>query len=1072
MMKLLRHRETCGPLTESLSVLPKDTKRCIDRRFEGLLGLLERLDAALDKGDVEETTVSMRELTHRLLESPMDTQLPQVNQKVLATRDAFVMVGGPSIVTRVFEPPFAPGDARNVRADRMRDYQEIWNDALVLLREVCYTHPDISEAFCRKHLVVFFFSLLAHRTIFDTAVSIIEELFAIQPCVFQLSEVPRLHDLLRNLSCRQLAVFCRVLALLVYEPEDRQMMENTKVMKSRALLQLRRDRASRTSSVIDANQATLCQMVDMLPRLVTILRIVNHAPPLEELSNYQQISHLSQTHDLFYLLSNLVDEQDWAHWDNFLGIVDDARARSGGAAEDDDDGASSTDSFVAGAPIGSQPSVFQLLRPIFNGGTGGGAGAAGAVPSPPANTAELNDVHMRVMNAAESLGMHYSPSFLPARGAAQNFYWRPHRRPTRSTPADAVNALQLHALILLPFQVEVLFVLSTMLQGRRKADVQRRMLAAGAPEMLTTMFDRLSWDAPPPPPPPAGASHGIHGPGCECNPESSLRVQFLRLVHAFCDRDASGNAIKWALLSDGEAAFARRYDTDGADAARRAARRKGPRGLVVRIAEVLMGQPGDSMYKFWLSTCVEAFLRGSTLGQQMVLCDLGMLDYLVDEVMGEGLRCAGSLQTAFDLLGELCKGNEGALEGLDALLEGKRLATFLRIVSRNLVDSNVFLRSLVFTAERLSAGADPAVASPDPAAPPQFLTASWADRGARYVRLAAPEEWARRTGRDWAAPQLPSPRRHRGVDAVAAAPPPLPPPPGEAEGAQRCAAEEVVVRASALGSAEPWWRLPAKLGRFGDFLCEKLAVLLRDLISVVDIADINHENICCLNSALALCMLARRRGQLAQLLGAVRILNEQASVALCVRVEACSLDAEAAADDAMEWSDSDDEDVDLEHMNVIWAEDGALEASGARVGELEDRAAGCGAPASKVARDETSGKRRHDARRRRRRKAFPLLNFRELLWFWQQYYHHRGRDRLTLEFSSHIRFEEWNATVELLAADDGSPCALMDATPKLPRSPFHLEARPSSFKTLDELEGAFDDGAEEGGDGVEQRAIG
>ena len=40
-----------------------------------------------------------------------------------------------------------------------------------------------------------------------------------------------------------------------------------------------------------------------------------------------------------------------------------------------------------------------------------------------------------------------------------------------------------------------------------------------------------------------------------------------------------------------------------------------------------------------------------------------------------------------------------------------------------------------------------------------------------------------------------------------------------------------------------------------------------------------------------------------------------------------------------------------------------------------------------------------------------LVNFRELLWYWEEYYHRRGRDRLSLEFSTHIRFEEWQRLV-------------------------------------------------------------
>ncbi len=36
-----------------------------------------------------------------------------------------------------------------------------------------------------------------------------------------------------------------------------------------------------------------------------------------------------------------------------------------------------------------------------------------------------------------------------------------------------------------------------------------------------------------------------------------------------------------------------------------------------------------------------------------------------------------------------------------------------------------------------------------------------------------------------------------------------------------------------------------------------------------------------------------------------------------------------------------------------------------------------------------------------------MRNFRELLWYWQEYYLRRGRDRLSIEFSCHIPFKYW-----------------------------------------------------------------
>merc|ERR1712228_931224 len=65
-----------------------------------------------------------------------------------------------------------------------------------------------------------------------------------------------------------------------------------------------------------------------------------------------------------------------------------------------------------------------------------------------------------------------------------------------------------------------------------------------------------------------------------------------------------------------------------------------------------------------------------------------------------------------------------------------------------------------------------------------------------------------------------------------------------------------------------------------------------------------------------------------------------------------------------------------------------------------------------------------------------MRNFREVLWFWIEYYTHRGRDRLSLEFSSHLRFQEWIEVVSLLGADDGTPTSLVRSPVRLPRSPY------------------------------------
>jgi hypothetical protein len=46
-------------------------------------------------------------------------------------------------------------------------------------------------------------------------------------------------------------------------------------------------------------------------------------------------------------------------------------------------------------------------------------------------------------------------------------------------------------------------------------------------------------------------------------------------------------------------------------------------------------------------------------------------------------------------------------------------------------------------------------------------------------------------------------------------------------------------------------------------------------------------------------------------------------------------------------------------------------------------------------------------------------NFRELLWYWGEYYLRRGRDRLSIEFGAHIAFRYWYSVVGKIAGGNG-----------------------------------------------------
>lgn len=138
-----------------------------------------------------------------------------------------------------------------------------------------------------------------------------------------------------------------------------------------------------------------------------------------------------------------------------------------------------------------------------------------------------------------------------------------------------------------------------------------------------------------------------------------------------------------------------------------------------------------------------------------------------------------------------------------------------------------------------------------------------------------------------------------------------------------------------------------EMDRMSEFLAVNIVRLLRDLMTIVTMEDVNHENICCLNTAIVILIFQHRRQRLPAILEALR------------------------------------------------------------------------------SHEELSGK-----------EGYICRNFRGLLWFWIQYYTPRGRDRLGLEHSSDVKFDEWKRVVSLLCADDASETALLATPTRLPQSPY------------------------------------
>lgn len=1113
----------------------------LDRPAGGICSEVFFLSEVIDSGDWAETQSVISRISPRLIGDPVtstvapsssgtgDTIYPPSTSTIPAgasrmslERDAFVLAGGVEVLIRVFREPSFVGaemaksyDARDLSEELVANrLASCWNETLASLRELVYAIPSLVEneiIFDDGEFVPFLFTLLSHDSCFDGAAALIEEILSLQshappqptadpdslpegpselqatvrvssPTTFFLGNVPDLYKLWGGFNCRQLAHFCRILALLVFEPEDRQLLESPAVLKSIELLQLRRNRAARAGrdSTVDMNQAIVLGDTDLIKRLLTLLQVMNFAPTLRRTSSYHVMAHFPLMVETLGMLG--LNELD--SWDEIDRLEDLARRMLV------DRGRTRRTDALQLSELGSVANMLENLANVMLGNQGemptnqlehmihviSAAQQAGVVvgrsrrPDQDQNDDEIGygeqpfgvessgglidstaqtqgrlteQVFVRHVFQTGEQGDANIPVQLVGieiedgnifRDSFSRYHSSGQRRHRVSTPEDAANSLQFNALLLGPYQVEVLFVLCTLLGGRRKLDAQEMLNECGVIAILDDMFQRLPWVSLSSTREPIlqrtnGNSNrtndtqqttGIHGPGCECTPESALCVQYLRLIHNFCDRDCDNYTGRRLLLSEAE----RRYVFECPDNNDYDISRLRP-GLLSKIIAAFIGESDDSPYRFWLASCVESYLRGSSPMEQVFVARTGLLKHLIDEITSERLHCAGSLQTSFDLLGELCKGNSEVLRLLVADLDEESFRKLMSVAAANLVDSNVFIRSLLLSLERMSSSCDLIPLHLDPELfvgrsgnwkstngvfSRPYLTHSWWDSclvSLDVNREGKPEAVSKESASDASRPSDWFPTMGT-INTYGIIPPETEEMPsvGLHDGVGHFGWVFTPVGHTLSNAAHA----PNTIERLSWFLTANQTRLLRDLLGVVDLRNINHENICCLNTAVVIAIFAFRRKQLPKLLQDLRRMNDEERETKRRAMDAVRNDnvIDRAFVQAMKYMDINRETPPAAYgRRASLTRRASISYGGTEIGDRSD----------------------------------VLRNFREVLWFWVEYYTHRGRDRLSLEFSSHLRFQEWIEVVALLGTDDGSPNSLVRSPVRLPRSPYQRAAR-------------------------------
>ncbi|KAG7363961.1 DUF3689 domain containing protein [Nitzschia inconspicua] len=1096
----------------------------LDRPAAGMCSEVAFLSEVIDSGDWAETQTVISRIAPRLIGDPTTMIHPGMERRPAAAddpslppnasrfyagggragleRDAFVRAGGIEVFIRVFREKSFVGDEMAESYDA-RDLSEelvasrlapCWNETLACLRELVYSIPSLVEdevILDNGDFLPFLFTLLSHDSCFESSAALIEEILSLQshspsvqireeddmnetngpkvrlvsPTTFFLGNVPDLYELWAGFNCRHLAHFCRILALLVFEPEDRQLLESPAVLKSIELLQLRRNRAARAGrdSTVDMNQSILLGDELLIQRLLQLLGVMNYAPPVRRSSPFHVMAQNPFIADTLVMLGlkELTSWEDAKRLDESARKLLQTRTRH-----------ATTRSRLT--ELGSVANMLDNLSNVLEAGQNepnnqlgqiirviSAAQQAGVVVSRARQNRDstedededtvdddrsgtpmgaLQDLTTTLGIMTEQVRARQGRSASVSDESSNRSSSSSNNNLIRSyTPSDAANILQFNALLLGAFQVEVLFVLCTLLGGRRKIDAQEVLKRRGIIPILEDMFERLPWDS-------LSVSRetisnsgengagvsgslegqptGIHGPGCECTPESALCVQYLRLLHNFCDRDCENYVGRRLLLSQEE----RSVIFTNPETAEYDMSTLRP-GLLSKIITAFIGESDESPYRFWLASCVESYLRGSSAAEQIFAVHTGLLSHLINEITSQRLHCAGSLQTSFDLLGELCKGNTEVVELLVSSFDEERFRKLMSVAAANLVDSNVFIRSILLSLERMS--------SADTFLPLHIdgeRRCAWKSSNGTYSRTYLTHSWwdtclvDRRQSRD-----DPNPSEASDIEVLSdqARPSDWFPTanslnaygltPDTATAAQTGHLHSGVVGHFGWvftpegDGLSPGTLAPNTVERLSWFLAANQTRLLRDLLSVVDLTNINHENICCLNTAVVITIFAYRRSQLDTLLQDLKRLNEE------------------------------ERETKRRAINVATKEDDIVDRAFVQAMkhvslDADPHAAPYARRSSLTRRSSLSLGDSPDDRSTRDGGGDVLRNFREVLWFWMEYYTHRGRDRLSLEFSSHLRFQEWMEVVSLLAADNGSSTALVQSPIPLPRSPYQRAA--------------------------------
>jgi len=289
---------------------------------------------------------------------------------------------------------------------------------------------------------------------------------------------------------------------------------------------------------------------------------------------------------------------------------------------------------------------------------------------------------------------------------------------------------------------EILFVISNLLSGKRKFEVQNKLSQINFLEkVVNPLFDLLFH----PELNSGNSDDSFFTEDCSANsPLATTRIQLLRIIINFCDRDSPNTLNKDLLLSAEEKNILYKElipnllrahhpnfsveNFNSKDTKKiselisqinlkpndslepffndeilegNAFDKVEKKGLLNKIIILFNNFHPNSNYRFWLASCVEAFLRGFNECHQIFVAHSGLLFNLLKQILTKQITKSSNVQISYDLIGEIMKFNRHNISFIENIcLKYDWMSQLADHALVNVVDSNVFLRALLLSFER------------------------------------------------------------------------------------------------------------------------------------------------------------------------------------------------------------------------------------------------------------------------------------------------------------------------------------------------------------------------------------